>query len=96
MVSSISVPEFLQIQDKVNIIDVRIVENYNRSHIPGAKNITANTLLANPSKYLNLYEKYYIYCQTGISSIRVCTYLKMRGYNVINLTGGYEEWILTK
>lgn len=96
MISSISVPDFLKIQDKVNIIDVRIVENFNRSHIPGAKNVPANTLLANPAKYMSLYEKYYIYCQTGVNSIRVCSYLKLRGYNAINITGGYEEWILTK
>ena len=96
MISSISVIDFLKIQDKVNIIDVRIVENFNRSHIPNAINVPSDLLLANPKKYLNFQDTYYIYCQKGLTSSKLCTLLRSQGYKAINIIVGYEEYILTK
>ncbi len=51
-------------------------------------------LLIDPKKYLNAGTKYYIYCQKGISSSKVCQILNRMGYHTINIVGGYEEWIL--
>ena len=48
------------------------------------------------SKYLNKEKKYYIYCQRGIKSRKICLMLKQLGYNVININGGYEAWILNQ
>ena len=93
---SINIEDFIKICDKINIIDIRSKQKYNDNHILNSKNIDKNDLLLNTNKYLNKSEKYYIYCQKGISSLKLCKILKNKGYNVYSLLGGYEEWILRK
>ena len=93
---SINIEDFIKICDKVNIIDIRSRQKYNDNHILNSKNIDKNDLMLNTNKYLNKNEKYYIYCQKGISSLKLCKILKNKGYNVYSLLGGYEEWILRK
>ncbi len=93
MFNSISVEDVL---GKDNIIDIRSIEKYNDNHIPGSKNIPMLLLIKFPSKYLNKSETYYIYCQKGINSKRVCNHLNSQGYKVVNIIGGYEAWVLKK
>lgn len=95
MIESISVSE-LQRLSNANIIDIRSIEKYNNKHIPRAINIPMEQLLINPAKYMNKYNKYYLYCQKGIQSRKLCQILKNNGYNVVNVTGGYEAWILNE
>ena len=80
--------------NNIEIIDIRDRSKYNDNHILGAKNIPFEQLLIHTDKYLNKYNKYYIYCQKGIKSNKICNILKSKGYNVINIIGGYEAWIL--
>jgi len=94
MIYSISIKELLKKGPDTNIIDIRSNQSYNNNHIPNAKNIPSQTLINNPSKYLEKDKTYYLYCQKGTSSIRVCSFLTNLGYNVINVNGGYEAWIL--
>ena len=96
MIQNISMSDFLGIKEKINIIDIRSIQNYNNNHIPGAINIDASKLISNPSEYLNPVLKYYIYCQKGITSRKVCQILSNYGYKVTNIMGGYEEWIIKK
>lgn len=95
MINSISVSELKRLGD-VNLIDIRNVEQYNNNHIRNAININSNQLLINPDKYLNRSNKYYIYCQKGIQSRKLCQILINKGFNVINIQGGYEAWILSE
>lgn len=90
---NISISDLLQLQN-ANIIDIRSIENYNNNHIPNAKNIESKKLLIEPEKYLNKNETYYIYCQHGITSQKLCQILKIKGYNTISINGGYEAWLL--
>ena len=94
MISNITAKEISKITN--NIIDVRSIEKFNDSHIPFAKNIPKDELLRNYNKYLNKREVYYIYCQYGKTSLRICVFLTRMGYNVKNLIGGYESWLLEK
>lgn len=96
MLSSISVRDFLNSNIDKNIIDIRSVEKFNNNHIPGAINIGQNQLLINASKYLIRGERYYIYCQRGISSQKISMILNNMGYTTTSLSGGYEEWMLQK
>lgn len=96
MVSNISVHDFLVNNIDKNIIDIRSIEKFNNNHIPGAINIDMNQLLLNPVKYLKSNERYYIYCQKGISSQKLCRILNNMGYKTTSLSGGYEEWMLHK
>lgn len=95
MISSISVKEMLKMNPK-NIIDIRSIQSYNNNHIDGAINVPFEKLITNPSNYLNPNIKYFIYCQKGIVSKKACQILSNYGYKVVDIIGGYEEWILQK
>lgn len=86
-VPSIKVTEVDAI-DNPSLIDVRSKEEYQNGHIPNAKNIVMNQLLANPSKYLMKDKTYYIVCQSGMRSKRTVKALLKEGYDVINVSGG--------
>ncbi len=95
MINSISVSELKKLNN-INLIDIRSIEKYNSRHILNAINIPMEQLLINSNKYLNKNEKYYIYCQKGMQSRKLCQILQNNGYNVVNVTGGYEAWILNE
>ena len=79
-----------------NIIDIRSIDKYNISHIPGAINIEYLELLSNPSKYLNMNDTYYLYCTSGYTSGIVSNKLNHLGYNTVNIDGGYNNYLLRK
>lgn len=95
MFDNISIWDLRNIQNP-NLIDIRSIEKYNSSHINGAKNIPLNKILIDPVKYMNKNEKYYIYCQQGLQSRKLCQILGNMGYNVVNVIGGYENWIMNQ
>ena len=96
MIKNISVQDLKNIYEKINIIDIRGIESYNNNHMPGAKNVSFDDLLIRPDNYLSKNLVYYIYCQHGKKSLKLCQILKPLGYNVVNINGGYEAWILNK
>lgn len=83
----------LKNKDGINIIDIRDTLKYNQNHIKDAKNIPMQLLLMDPSKYLNTEETYYIYCDQGIRSRETCRRLLVKGYDVVDVLGGYKSWI---
>ena len=95
MVESISVYELKKLNN-IKIIDIRSIEKYNSRHIPNSINIPLEKLLINYNKYLDKNKKYYIYCQKGIQSRKLCQLLKNNGFDVINITGGYEALVLSE
>lgn len=95
MFENISV-ESLKKLENINLIDIRTNEKYNNNHILNAKNIPLNELLLRLEKYLSKEKKYYIYCQKGIQSRKICLILYNQGYNVVNIQGGYEAWVINE
>lgn len=95
MIPSIQISELLTYNNPV-IIDIRSNQSYNNNHIDNSINIPYQELIINPNKYLNRNTKYFIYCQKGITSRRICNLLYNQGYNVVNIIGGYEEWVMKK
>ena len=95
MIESISIYELKKLNN-INLIDIRSIEKYNNRHIPGSINIPLEKMLTSYNKYLDKNKKYYIYCQKGIQSRKLCQILKNNGFNVINITGGYEAWVLSE
>ena len=95
ILNSITVDDLRNLND-VDIIDIRSEEKYNDNHILDAYNIPYNKLLISPNSYLDENKTYYIYCQKGITSSKLCSLLNSKGYNLINIIGGYEAWILTE
>ena len=90
---NISVSQLLQLNNPI-IIDIRNAQSYNNNNIPGSINIPFEKLIVEPQKYLQKNKTYYLYCQQGISSGRICQILRNMGYTCINIMGGYEAWIL--
>ena len=90
---SISIDDLLKLNSP-NIIDIRSEQSFNNNHIPGAKNIPYEKLMLKPNIYLDKNNKYYIYCQKGITSAKLCGRLASLGYKVSSVIGGYEAWIL--
>ena len=78
---------------KVNIIDIRKNYLYNMGNIPSSKNIPSAFLLMNPDKYLDKNNIYYIYCSGGLESPKVCSELSSKGYDVVNVLGGYNDYL---
>lgn len=93
---NISVEELRKIIGNINIIDVRGRENFNNGHIGNAINVPFNELLINSDKYIIKNKVYYIYCQRGTRSVKLCQILRNKGYRVVNVLGGYQAWILLK
>ena len=86
--------EYKNIIDKSKIIDIRNNIKYELHHIPNAINISKNELMFNTENYLNKKDTYYIYCDKGIISKGLVNYLDIKGYNVVNIIGGYESYKL--
>ena len=76
-----------------NLIDIRDKFEYSLGNIKGSINIPYNYLLVNPENYLDIDKKYYIYCDSGSRSRKLCNYLNNMGYNTVDLIGGYMRYI---
>ena len=95
MIENISIADLQKIKN-IKIIDIRSIEKYNNGHIENAINIPLEQLLIKFNKLLSRNEKYYIYCQKGVQSKKICQILKNNGFKAINILGGYEAWILNE
>jgi len=83
-------------KEKINIIDIRPINSIVDGKIPFAKNISPTLLVHNPNAYININEKYYIYCQSGTQSKLVVELLNSKGYQTVNINGGYNNYLLRK
>ena len=90
--TSIHVNELDQIQEEINLIDIR--EPYECAHgcHKKARNIPMGQLMASPNQYLEKSQKYYIVCQSGGRSSNVVSALQRAGYDVINVKGGMGSY----
>lgn len=80
-------------KEEINLIDIRDNYTYLNGTIKNAKNIPANYLITRPMDYLDNKEKYYIFCNYGTNSRRLCSYLSEKGYHVVNIIGGYHSYL---
>lgn len=97
--NSIEIDDFLKLlysNQPLNIIDIRTSFEYQLNRIPTAKNIDRNLLEFSPEKYLNKSETYYIYCHSGSTSKMLVNRLNTLGYKTVNITGGFNNYLLRK
>lgn len=78
------------------VIDIRRAEKYNVSHMENAVNISFNELYLFPDRYLDKNKQYYLYCDTGSRSKVLVKHLNDKGYNCVNIDGGYNKIMLGK
>lgn len=95
MYDSIDIKEIdrISLSNNSRIIDIRDKYEYILGNIKNSINIPLNYILTLPDKYLDFDKTYYIYCESGSKSRKVCTFLSELGYNVVDLIGGYTEYI---
>lgn len=77
--------------DDLFVLDVRRLPEYIAGCIPGASNI-AHTRLAAHLDQVPMEREVVVACQGGVRSARAASLLQSRGFNVINLAGGFEAW----
>ena len=100
MVNSLNVnqfyPRWLVAREKnesIQLIDVRSPEEFVSGHVPGAKLISLNTIMARANEIPKQGEVYVI-CQMGGRSAQAIMYLAQQfGLdNLINIDGGTAAW----
>ena len=77
--------------EKLTILDVREVHEYEAGHIPSTQNFPLSTLGLDLSK-LDKNQKYYVICQAGGRSAKAYDFLDAQGFDVINVEGGMNNW----
>lgn len=77
----------------IQVIDVRGATEYNSGHIKGADNVFAGTLLKNLEK-VKKDRTVVVHCQGGDRASIAYSLLVQNGYaNVLNFSGGINEWV---
>lgn len=78
--------------NKPFLLDVRRPDEFEQSHIEGAKHIPIDQLEARLSE-LNPQDEIVVNCKGGGRSSRACAFLESKGFvNVVNLLGGNDQW----
>ncbi len=87
--------ESLATGDKPTVIDVRLPDHYNESHVPGAINIPQEDLRQRKHELPEDRDAPIVMvCNIGRFSKHTTLYLKSMGYrNVRSMKGGLDEWI---
>lgn len=76
----------------VVVVDVRMPDEYQQAHVPGAVLIPLPEL---PERLGELpdEETGYVICHSGVRSMKACEFLETQGYLVVNVAGGTQAWI---
>lgn len=78
-------------KEGITILDVREVDEFEAGHIQGAVNVPLSTLEEQYNQ-LEADKRYYVICQGGKRSERACQFLETKGYDVVNVEGGMNQW----
>ncbi|WP_155593295.1 rhodanese-like domain-containing protein [Lysinibacillus cavernae] len=85
------VQQALERGERLNLIDVREVDEVEAGHIPGVLHIPLG-LIEFRMQDLNKNEHYIIVCRSGARSGRATQLLENNGFDVSNMIGGMLAW----
>ena len=86
----------LYAKDKtIHLLDARKESEFTSQHIKGAKNFPLDFINSNMGM-LQKDNKYYIHCASGYRSLITVSILKSRGFDVVNIKGGFKALSATK
>ena len=95
-VSSISTIELKALleNDNIQLLDIRTPDEIKLGFIDKAKfaNFFDDDFVQQVSTKFNIEKPIYIYCRSGNRSVKASKLLIPKGYNVINVLGGYNKW----
>ena len=77
--------------EKVQIVDVREIDEYRAGHIEGSTLIPLETLPYRVDS-LNREEPVVLVCRSGNRSAEACQMLTKRGFDAVSLRGGLISW----
>ena len=89
----LSFSEYLAMETKPYLVDVRDRSEFTAGAVPGAVNIPVDELRGRLSE-LPKNQPLAVYCQVGQRGYIATRILLQHGYNVVNLGGGYRTWLL--
>ena len=96
-ISSVPVSVFADSIDNpgVQLVDVRTPDEFSAGNIPGSVNIDVQTGHFGETAATMLDKAYTVavYCRSGNRSKNAAKTLSMMGYNVVELDGGYNDWV---
>ena len=92
MVTNISMADFYEKyqNEKLDLIDVREVHEFQAGHAPGAKNLPLSTL-EQGYKELKPDQEYHVICQGGVLSASACQCLSTQDLTMIKVEGGMNH-----
>ena len=96
MYKSINIKDIDNIDINANniLIDIREKYEYILGNIKKSINIPYNYLMILPEEYLSKDRRYFIYCDSGSKSRKLCLHLSNLGYDVVDLVGGIKEYLV--
>lgn len=74
------------------LIDLRDEEEYQKEHIPGAKNIPYERWQVEKETWTHRYTTVIFYCGRGNQSMYAAKEMNKRGYCAISIAGGYQGY----
>ncbi|MFK8052351.1 MAG: rhodanese-like domain-containing protein [Woeseiaceae bacterium] len=82
------------INDDGQVLDIRNAESFEKGHIAGARNLTAEQVDGNEDRLTALKDKkVLIACESGMRCSKVVADLRKKGYNdIFALKGGIAAW----
>ena len=83
--------QVLNQKEDITILNVREVDEFQAGHIEGALNAPLSTL-DKEYEQLDSSKRYYVICQGGMRSERACQFLETKGFDVVNVEGGMNQW----
>lgn len=92
----VELKEKLDRGEKLRLIDVRELREWNHCRIEGAELLPLSEIESWMDQLDSQGGPYVIYCHHGVRSANVCYFLSERGVkNCINLSGGIDLWSKT-
>ena len=93
-VPAITVKNLIQIKDDVVLLDAREMNEYEVSHIPGARYVGFDDFDESVLSDIDKDKRIVVYCSIGYRSEKIGEKLKKLGYkNPYNLFGSIFEWV---
>ncbi len=94
-IKRVAVKEFQEnIEGKeVQLVDVRTLKEFKQGHLENADNVDVMN-----KSFMDKMAKYkkdvpvYVYCRSGGRSMKAAKMLQSKGFQVVNLNGGFRDW----
>lgn len=78
-------------KDKIQLIDVRTVDEHRNGAISGSVNIPVDQLRERANE-IDSSKEIWVYCQVGLRGYTASRILEQKGFQVKNLTGGFKSY----